>query len=381
MSTGRVSTTRAARALCALTALVAVSSPKIASAEDHPYIEAESVDNYQNCCFPKGSTACNLYYANSGASYFRSTMTDGANDVGFRLGAWWEDSSVYDSDFMDPDLCPGRNFNDTGNFDAPGLGISYYQGHGYGLTKPVPDEPCDTMYGCYNPPAGTSVGNTGYGACVLTPWTVGKWGAGWGICNYTSSPALATCGAFSANSQTVSLNSCVALGENTYNGGWRGAGTNGGTSLAIVWMSFGMWTFFPTTEWNPVYAGLHLYAGIMISDHDVSDNTPFGYLIADAYNANPSAAVSQGYVDSMSSNYVGSGCSGDGFPAGGMNGCGCNAVMTLGTNGTYTYNAFNENWYALRNDLAGLNGTGYWYWSVNCNYNLSQYPWYGGDHT
>ncbi len=56
-------------------------------------------------------------------------------------------------------------------------------------------------------------------------------------------------------------------------------------------------------------------------------------------------------------------------------------MMTISAS-SGAYSTFNENWAApWRLDQASQNGSGYWYWSIGCNYNPATYPWTGGDHT
>jgi hypothetical protein len=171
----------------------------------------------------------------------------------------------------------------------------------------------------------------------------------------------------------------MALGENPTNGAWRGAGVNGGTSVAIVKMSFGMLTFFPTQWWS-LFAGLHLYEGVMISWGDSDDSASFGSAVAAAYTANPNSSVAQGYLNAISSVTDGGGCSGATSWGGGINGCGCHAAMTLSDSATGVTEVFNENWFAIKGDNVAQGGTGYWWWGIMCNYNPTTYPWEGGDH-
>lgn len=232
-----------------------------------------------------------------------------------------------------------------------------------------------------DPPSGSTVGNTGYGACVQSPASWATYSTGEGVCEYTSSPTLVVCGSTVTAGNGATLNSFMAFGEDSYNTNWRGAGTNGGNSIAIVHMSFGMLTFYPS-EWTPVFGGLHIYAGVMVSWGDNEDSVNFGQVIAHGYQANAESSLQQVYVNSISSNNAdGGGCAGDGLDNGGFNGCGCQVAMTVGSTSSGAYDAFNENWYGLYTDFGDMNGTGYWYWNAVCNYNPSTYPWSGGDHT
>ncbi len=342
-----------------------------ARAESHGSVIVETVNSYSSC-FGAGT---NLSNSNSSGTAFWNeiNLIDGC---GYSLLHHYTDTSVYDTDFLDPDIS-GANSNDddTDNFDESGLAISFFQGHGIALTKASPDQTCTGMTNCNNPPAGTTVGRSGYGTCAISPASVSTYGTGKGVCTYSSSPQLAVCGAVDHNSHQASLSPYMALGENPTNGSWRGAGTNGGTSLAIVHMSFGMWTFFPLKEWTSLFAGTHFYAGIMISWGDTNDSSTFGGAVGATYVANTSSSVASDYANSISSVTDGGGCSGT-FN-GGINGCGCQVAMTMNSNNTTT--TLNENWCALENDDSSQGGTAYWYYRAGCNYNTTTYPWSGGD--
>jgi hypothetical protein len=133
----------------------------------------------------------------------------------FGLFQQWQDATVWDTDFLDPDVSGSNPFdNDTKNFDQPNLAISFFQGHGLGIKKPVPDQVCGFPEECIAPPYGTSVGNTGTGACVLSPSSIAKYGPGAGVCEYKATPALVTCGSNDQNGHLVFLSPYMALGDN-----------------------------------------------------------------------------------------------------------------------------------------------------------------------
>jgi hypothetical protein len=206
---------------------------------------------------------------------------------------------------------------------------------------------------------------------------VASYGAGNGVCQYDSPRALAVCGANDANGHVAFLSPNMALGENATNGAWRGAGTNGGTSLAIVHMSFGMMTFFPN-EWFNIFAGLHIYEGIMISWGDTNDSLGFGNAVASPYSVNPYSSVAQGYVNSISSVTDGGGCSNATSWGGGINGCGCQVAMSVSNSTGNAQSMLNERWLDLKYDWASQNvpSNSFYYWTYyTCNYNPTTYPW------
>jgi hypothetical protein len=173
----------------------------------------------------------------------------------------------------------------------------------------------------------------------------------------------------------------MALGENPTVGNWRGAGTNGGTQLAIVRSSVGMVLPF-ASDWWPLFAGLQLYAGIAIpvntfnpKANDEIDSSSFGTQVGLAYAYNPGGSVKDGYLNAISNVTEGSGCPG-GFP-GGMQGCGCHAIMTLSNTAAGGTSTINEDWYALAYANSNQEGASYYYWYLECNYNFNN-SWSGG---
>src|SRR5271169_3102302 len=216
--------------------------------EFHYQVVAETANSYKSC-FGNGS---DLSYSNQSGANFLNQLTR-VNSSGFSVYAHWQDSLVWDTDFLDPDTAGANSRDDdTHNFDRPGLAISFFQGHGLSSIKPTSDQVCTSGSQCTRPPAGASVGNLGTGTCVLSPGSVAQYGAGNGVCQYTSNRAMLTCGSNDANGHLAYLSPNMAFGEDPTDGAWRGAGINGGTSLAIVHMSFGMLTFFPS-EWSNIF--------------------------------------------------------------------------------------------------------------------------------
>jgi hypothetical protein len=358
------------------------SAPHTSSASTHYAIVTESVNNYAPC--NGGSNSSNLT-SNAAADNFYNTMLKSPNSAEFENGPQWQDNGVFDGDFLDPDLAnhaPGSP-DDTYNFDNSLFGISFYAGHGDQLAKS--SVTCTSYAQCSaaNAGPGLFVGLSGYGTCAISPGSVATLGSGTGICNYaqptTVNPTIAVCSTGSTNSNHAQFG-YMALGETPATGAWRGAGTNGGTSLAIIHMSFSMWTFFPETMWWSMFAGTHLIAADMTSWGDIDgDAVNYGTEMATSYQTNPYGQVEEAYVNTFSSDQEGGGCANDGSPHGGFNGCGCSFVMSISSTNAGAQAAFTEDWYSLEQDLPTQNGSGYWYWNAVCNYNTSTYPWSGGD--
>jgi len=320
--------------------------------------------------------------SNANADGFWSGIVASPNSAGFSHIVQWKDPYVWDSDFLDPNmdgtLCTPGPCDDTDNFDQANMAISFYAGHGAQLPKSSTN--CTSYLQCTaaKAPVGTTVGTSGYGTCIRFPTDGGN-----GICNYTPSsntvnPTLDVCGSEHNNHNHVQLG-YMALGETPTVGAWRGAGTNGGTSLAIIHMSFGMWTFYPISEWSSAFAGLHLFAGISVSTNDVDDAANFGSIIAEGYPTNPLSLVQEQYTGTIGLDMEGLGCAGSSYSHGGFNGCGCLVIMSISSTDSGAYNAFNEDWLTLTDDLSTQNGTGYWYYSAQCNYDIGANPWSGGD--
>jgi hypothetical protein len=301
--------------------------------------------------------------------------------VGFTLYQPYQDGNVYDTDFQDPDITGANTFSDdTYNFDYAGLAISFYHGHGNTLVAgPNPSQTCTSETNCSTPPAGTTVGWSGYGTCVITPPYVATYGAGTGICFYSTTPALTVCGAYDNTGHSASLSPDMALGENSTVGAWANAGVNGGTALAIVHMSWGLVPFFPGSEWANLFAGLQIYAGMMVTAGDTNDSPYYGELIAASYAANPSSSVASDYVEIMPFISDGSGCTGGYSFNGGINGCGCHVALTMSSSAANATAILNESWSALTSHSSAQTSADYGNYTAECNYDTSTYPMSGGD--
>jgi hypothetical protein len=209
---------------------------------------------------------------------------------------------------------------------------------------------------------------------------------GRGQCYYaqanTINPTLEACSPNSKNSNHAQLG-FMALGESPTpgSGGWRGAGTNGGTQAAFIHMSWGAPTFMPYTELGSAFAGLQLLGDVMITNGDINGaDSGWGGAIAAGYNSNELGKVADQYVSVIASTNSGGGCDGSGSVHGGINGCGCYVAMTVTTAPTYGLSPMSSNWASLVEPAVYQTGGNNWYYEAECNYNLSQYPFSGGDH-
>lgn len=350
-------------------------------------VTLEAVSQYSRCGFSP-----ELPGAVPGATNFINQLQSGANPAGFRQGNFFQNDSVFDIDFLDPDV-PGAEAQDADmfGFDQQGGGISYYQGHGDDLGRTQTTQTCCTQAAeCNNPAPGTVVGTSGTGTCAFSPISVqpNVCGAGRGLCFYSVTPNLVTCGELDqthfapiAPPATGGIGRHMAMGENAQVGAWAGAGTNGGAALAILYMSWGLVPFFPVSEWAPHFAGLQLYASMMPTYGDTSDGATFGQAAAAGYTANPNSQIAADLLNAMASVTDGSGCPAPGSAGGGFNGCGCLVVGTFSSTASNARVVSREHW----SDLASGTFTGLQTrlrgktMGFGCNYNFTTFPMLGGD--
>ena len=204
-------------------------------------IVLETVSDYT---FVSGGLTVNNTDANTeGAGFWNPMIASGT----WSASAWYPDSSVYDTDFYDPDLTGGPNDEDTFNFDRAGAAISFVIAHGG--CDDVTNQPCVTDADCgansYCPNFPLA-GNTA--ACInISPRRI-----------ITSSPSSShgnnvLYGDSPTNPQPLS----IALGEDANSGSWAGVGTTGGTNIAIITNSCGMRFRVRSQDQNRFFAGVH----------------------------------------------------------------------------------------------------------------------------
>jgi hypothetical protein len=339
-------------------------------------VEVETVNSYTPC-FGGGD----LYNANqSGVNFYTELLR--VNSLGFQIngGGSWQDAWTWNTDYLDPDTPnapPGSM--DYAFGDAPNMAISFFQGHG--IQNLSDDRPCTSVATCttYQLPA----------TCESNPWTYQQLGQGKGACMYATPRALVTCGNRDAGSATTPIHYAyltgpnMVLGENPSEGGWRGAGTNGGTSLAIFHISQALNVWFPNTEWKSMFGGIHMVAGLLLGwGGDTADSLGFGNAVASPYSTNPNGPVAQSYANAISSITDGTGCWNGYSYTGGINGCGCHVVIAYGNTLRAPANTLNhEPWAGLTSDQGGTaTSTAYSGFMLGCNYNVAEYFWSGTTH-
>jgi hypothetical protein len=311
-------------------------------------------------------------YPTKGTLYNRIANADGFYQGMTQPGSNWylktryTDNSVFDTDFIDPDVFSVAN--DTYNFDQTGAGIAYFSGHGVGDAGT--GQPCNHNADCTSPP-----GNGGYPATCRNIPGAGK------TCLYNSTRYIVTESSGDRYGGWVGLNrgGGVAWGESTFSGPWSHAGTNGGINLAIVDISFGI---LPTGFWEQIgsaFAGVHLWGTIMPTWGDTADVGDRGAKFAAKYQANSAGTVADAWVYTLSSlGGEGMACGGNwaNGGGGGINGCGCNIILSVDVDRGHSDAKINvESWNLLPWDNYDSTGAGSMSFEWLCNYDAVTYGW------
>jgi len=354
--------------------------------DPHCTVAVMAVDNYP--CAGSGS----LLNSDSSAIGFVNQLFT-SNPAGFQLNLQdtcapnsncspVTDQLVNDVDFLDPNTPnPIPTSDDSAKWDQLNQSIAFFQGHGdcFPTQKPIPDQLCISQAQCMTPGV-EGLGATGFGACLRSPSSEQQYGVGIGVCTYNFPSDIIVCGSNDQNGGTARVSGGnVVLGENPVNGGWAGAGTNGGTAMAFVKNSCSMMAGY-WNKWEPAFGGIHLYAGTMVAWGDSEDSSQYGSAVIAGYTANPNSSVQGNYTNAV--NFINEGTACAGGYGGGFNGCGCNLIQTWGTedaNMDLYNNTFNESWYGLKTDMPTQTSRATMYWTAGCNYNLQNYPALGGD--
>jgi len=384
------------RVTAALALTTALTATRPAAAQRYG-VQIETVNSYSPCFGTNPNP--NLVNSNSSGQAFAKEMAR-VNFLSYAVpsspqsctsrSCWYQDGYVWATDFLDPQLGTNSFADDTNNFDQTGLttAISFYQGHALGDWSQGPEEPCLTSQWQDDCSSGPS-GNT-EGGCVLSPGSEDTYGSGFGICRWnipSLEPNIVTCGSGDTESGThvASFGSGMAYGESsTFSGAWRGAGTNGGVGIVFAKHSFGLWLPF-ASEWWPLFGGIDLWAGVAIAWGDSEDSSGYGYAVANQYSNNPYASLKTSYLSAL--NNINDGAiecptlyGGTSSFNGGINGCGCHAIMTVTSSPSCGTDIMQETWYDVQvGDVSNCQTSGaYYYWYLNCNYNAANNAWAGG---
>jgi hypothetical protein len=336
-------------------------------------VTVESVDVYVNG--PLSNRVAN------GTGFLNTMLTGGFFT---RSPAVYTNSSVYDTDFMDPDVTGNYRFSDTSNFDRPGTAISFFSGHGV-CNSGQADQPCTSNSQCTRPPTNLRGGGA---TCVFVASQTT------GYCHYQAPRYLGTNSPSnfqsSADSYVIYNNftdnnnvwyprgyTPVAWGESPTAGNWRSAGTNGGTNMVVLDVSCGAYVGSLLADLGPENAGAHMIATVMPTAGDTSDTPNRGRTFANGMVVNRNSSVANSWVDLVSTMSAtdGQGC---GIPGGGggrgINGCGGYAVVAVGATSGEAVDHINESWADIQNDAKDTKGIAWWISRTKFNYDAVRNP-------
>jgi hypothetical protein len=337
----------------------------------------------------------NWYDRSKGACEVPNLCNSNANAAGLRSklsqnpGFWqilqpFQDSAVFDSDFVDPEL--KTNGDDGNNFDQPGSAISYVTAHGV-CNAGVASQRCTSSSQCTNPPPQLGP----FGKCQWAP------AESTGACHYEAPRPIVVSSTSSSFGNRVfynnapnnfGMNNMVRFGESPNSGGWAGAGTNGGANLVVLDISCG--TYRPTLSQDllGLFGGLHMVATIMPVNGDTANVPNRGSALAQQFLANPNGSVVDAWLNVPNIIGFDGSCSQGsplpplppgnppppGFPGaggGGINGCGANVAFARDN----AFGRFGETWSQLRDDtLDDTGGIGVSGARFFCNYDCHKFP-------
>lgn len=280
---------------------------------------------------------------------------------GYTASVRYTNSLVYPTDFTDPERVSGGG--DTWNFDRPGDSIAYFSGHG--TCDDQTNTTCTTTAGCPNV-SGTTKKCLRYTDSPLQ-----------GRCVYSKPRKIVVDKTGTSCSSVDYSGSTVRWGEDpTSNGGWAGAGTNGGINLAVIDNSCGITPDLYVPEMLNAFAGVSSIALIMPTrvGSDTADVSSRGKAFADRYVSNQNSSVGYSWTDAINSVSGGSGCA---FGGGnhGVVGCGAHIYVSVEINQARAEWANRtESWVQLRDPNNDGYGWGWMSWIYTCNYDCNNHP-------
>jgi hypothetical protein len=300
----------------------------------------------------------------------------------------WENDAVWDTDFYDPEVTGQSYDSDNSQFDALGTVISYFDGHGGDASQIAGTQPCNHNYECVTPPQN----DFGPGKCVTYPQSNLIVPGYQGQCRFGSyhqgdvrNKAIDKHGnviQYAQNGNPIKYFG-TKWGESSTSGpnpGWADAGTNGGTNLVIMNISFGTWPDTQLVDLSYPFAGLHIFSTTLTVAGDKGDFVGIGDAYGQYIVQNPTFSAGQawGYAMTTLSGTMGQPCTANYSQGGGegYNGCGCNLSFNANINsGASNWNVNIENWSDLQNDGFDVWGQGWGTWFWACNYNANNYSW------
>lgn len=330
-------------------------------------IEIEAVNKYDS------AHGCSDLVNNiTNVDSFRSRMLMGTGIAPFAAGIRYTDSLVYTTDFTDASkTTPGYDYS---NFDRGGAtqisAISYYSGHGTCNDQTTPPVTCTT--------ASTCPVISGLSASCLRRFdssTSPSASPPTGACSYSRPRQLIV--APSGTCQGVNYSSGpVAFGESTIRT-WGGVGTDGGVNFAVLDVSCGLTPGFEGLGLSAVWAGVSTIGTMLPTRNgdDTADSADRGKAWADRYITSDLSSVSLMWADALNSTTGGSSCA---FGGGNHGFVGCGAAISASADSTSAGALFanhTENWQQIVNDGNDAHGTGWFYYSYQCNYDCNNHPW------
>lgn len=281
----------------------------------------------------------------------------------------WQNSQVWDSDFVDPDWGPVGS--DASNFDQPGQAISFFTGHG--VPPSTTTQYCTTSATCTSPPMNSFPGAEG--TCTAQP----DLSTYEGYCTYDSARFLVTNGSSKSFNDLVGYRAWVAFGESSQ-ASWAGYGTNGGTNAVFLDLSWGAMANFGWNQLGPMFAGIRIAGTIQPVAGDTSNVPDRGAAFAVFAAINPASSPFDAWADALNllSPTLGTNCGplllflGGGH---GINGCGCSLVVAADSTETRATAIRSQSWEDLRDDALDPQGAGSYTFRTVCNYDAAAYPW------
>jgi hypothetical protein len=344
---------------CALASALLTLSHESA-AENSTAIMVEGVSNYSACGYQSIDGA-------QEASGFLTGMTVS--------GSWWTgrtpyyDSSVYDTDFLDPDYSHVAQDDDTSNSDVFGTAIGFFMAHG--ICNDATTQACTTSSQC------------GSGYCPGLPPTSNSSAC---IQHYTR--RLITCSPIeSKHGDNVSYApGNTKWGEDANSGNWAGAGTNGDLNVVFLINSCGVRPAY-VYDMSSVFAGVQLVNMIMPTGNiamsggeaDTQTWSQRGSSLATLATMNPYGSIKDAWdatLDSAPNQTTTDGCPNldNNYAYGGghaIHGCGAHVSIAMDSTDAGAQADINMNWdYARRNYSSGTNS---YYWWAHCNYDCATY--------
>jgi hypothetical protein len=283
------------------------------------------------------------------------------------------DQSVLDTDFHDPDLTGIPTDSDTNRFDQAGAAISFAYGHGTcdytSTTTCTSDANCFTGSYCSR-----------FGPVLAGDSRTCMWQKRRIFVTADLSPDHANHVEYGKSWHFPATKS-FALGESPNSGSFGGAGTNGGTNVAVIINSCGIqWNYWPS---NTTYMRAGVHSLLMTSasvawrnsdgNHyisDTRDTTNRGSELANAIMNNINSKVKDGWFNPSMVN--------GGFvtnqPGGTKYQYGAHVMMASdATLALANWHVNNETWAQAKLDSNDATGNGFTAAAALCNYNCATY--------